>query len=346
MAYNFKRQAIATDTKMRQYIIENGFELTKNSTTHQVNKLHDGSRMQVISTPSISDYQHRPAFPVMPLIIKTEPFDYDIMSDITIDTNTEAYNGGGSNENSLSNGTSFTQYNQMPTVPPSMVRLNNIHLLSAANADSDNEFISNYLPIQSLNRDSPSGSMASSYSPKASASDLQLIVANAKGAKPTDSGHASAASDKSEDRFAPPSRSKIEVTTTVAPTVVTLRSQAGQTTSVGRRNRNKERPNYSESGKRGNRMINPANHLRKKIKQEKLSQSVPVEIKTSRGPKHRKDNVQLMSGRSTSSTKVQSSKNKKNEMAENRKRVTIANSDLFSLPNSVSRRRISLIARY
>lgn len=349
VAYNFKRKAIATDTKMRQYIIENGFELTKNSTNQQVNSLHDNSRMKVISTPSISEYQHQSAFPVMPLIIKTEPFDYDIMSDITVDTNTEAYTGGGSNENSLSNGTPFAQYNQMSTVPPSMVRLNNMHLLSTANADSDNEFISNYLPIQTLNRDSPSGSLNSSYSPKVSVSDLGLIVANAKSSKKTDSGHASAASTKSEDRFAPPARSKIQVST-LAPRVLKLRSQVVQSTATGRRNRNKERPNYSETVRR-KRMINPANHLQKKIKLEKLSQSLPVENKTRRVSKHSKEDVKLVTGRSTPSTAAKSTKNTKkdaidhNQNAENRKRVTISNSDLFSFPDSVSRRSNTQTAR-
>lgn len=339
VAYNFKRQAIATDTKMRQYIIENGFELTKNSNNRQVNNLHDVSRMKVISTPSISDYQHRPPFPVMPLIIKTEPFDYDIMSDITVDTNTEAYTGGGSNENSLSNGTPFPQYNQMSTVPPSMVRLNNIHLLSTANADSDNEFINNYLPIQALNRNSPSGSLDSSYSPKVSVSNLGLIVANAKSTKTTDSGHASAASNKSEDIFAPPPRSKNQVSS-VAPKALKLRSQVVQQTSaIGRRNRNKERPNYSDTVKR-KRMINPANHLQKKIKLEKLSQSLPVEIRASRGLKHSKDDGKPMAGRRTPSTTAKRTKNRKNETidykqnAAHRKRVTIANSDLFSFPDS------------
>lgn len=348
VAYNFKRQAIATDTKMRQYIIENGFELTKNSTSHHVNNLHDDSRMKVISTPSISDYQHRPDFPVMPLIIKTEPFDYDILSDITIDTNTEAYTGGGSNENSLSNVTPFAQYNQMSNVPQSMVRLNNIHLLSTANADSDNEFINNYLPIQTLNRDSPSVSLDSSYSPKVSTSELGLIVANAKISKTTDSGNASAASSKSEDRFVPPTRSKSEVSSE-APKVLKLRSHDVPNTAIGRRNGNKERPNYSETVKR-KRLINPANHLQKKIKLEKLSQSLPV-VRVGRGSKHSKQDVKLTTGRRTSSTTAKSTKNKTNETidhkknAANRKRVTISSSDLFSLPDSVSRRVTALTAR-
>ncbi|KAJ6642039.1 hypothetical protein Bhyg_06985 [Pseudolycoriella hygida] len=89
VAYNFKTLALEIDGKHHQYLIENGFNLSPNSDNSTLLSLEQraiercSTSVRPITFPvNLSNIQHR-------RVIKSEPTDYEIMSDITIDTNTD-----------------------------------------------------------------------------------------------------------------------------------------------------------------------------------------------------------------------------------------------------------------
>lgn len=193
VAYNFKKNAIQSDIKLRQYLIEYGVGIFPYNginngnvpllrTSNSLMPINSAIRPAVekpraqnnnesnngnISTNGSNTL--RP-FPVMPLIIKEEPIDYETMSDITIETNAEAYDGQYNDDNRARNSNTVPQHNNhrqeilvTPTSSHSMVTLNDKSLLiSTSTPNSDGDFISAYLPTPSSTNDhSPVESTAS-----------------------------------------------------------------------------------------------------------------------------------------------------------------------------------------
>lgn len=183
VAYSFKKNAIQSDIKLRQYLIEYGvgifpyngmnnsnFPFLRTSNTIMPAN-GNGSQLSIdkprpltnngISNSNGSSSNNnnnsnvlRP-FPVMPLIIKEEPIDYEIMSDITIETNVEAYDEFNNDQrvhNANAGSRNIINQRQEKSITPSsshsMVTLNDKSLLiSASNTDGD--YISAYLPTPS-----------------------------------------------------------------------------------------------------------------------------------------------------------------------------------------------------
>lgn len=115
----------------------------------------------------------RRSFPVMPMIIKEEPIDFETLSDITVETNTDAFNLderlNGHSANPGRSATSTVQTNgnggnitnrQRTPVNGSMVTLNDKSLLIATSS-ADVDYISAYLPTPSASEHSPVESTAS-----------------------------------------------------------------------------------------------------------------------------------------------------------------------------------------
>lgn len=101
-------------------------------------------------------------FPVMPIIIKEEPVDYEAMSDITVETNTEAFEEQMRNHRTRTNGihsttstsTSISASSNKSSTPlpvHSMVSVNTKSLLISAQDSTDSEFISAYMLTPSSN---------------------------------------------------------------------------------------------------------------------------------------------------------------------------------------------------
>lgn len=196
VAYNLKKNAIQSDMKLRQYMIEFGINVTSYTTCsiNTVSVIRPPAMILPASTTSESvtittaksttvapqtvsqaqpqsqqqqqhqqqqhqqqhqhqqiPHPHRP-FPVMPVIIKEEPVDYDeVMSDITVETNTEAFDEHMRNQQNRTNGhsTVSTSSSSNKSVTPlplhSMVSVNTKSLLLPPQGSSDNEFISAYM---------------------------------------------------------------------------------------------------------------------------------------------------------------------------------------------------------
>lgn len=121
----------------------------------------------------------RRSFPVMPMIIKEEPIDFETLSDITVETNTDAFNLderlNGHSANPVraavvstatattvqTNGNGGNILNRQRTpVNGSMVTLNDKSLLIATSS-ADVDYISAYLPTPSASEHSPVESTAS-----------------------------------------------------------------------------------------------------------------------------------------------------------------------------------------
>lgn len=129
-------------------------------------------------TDHINAPAERRSFPVVPMIIKEEPIDFETLSDITIETNTDAFNldervnGHSTNlsrapavstptTTSRTNGNANHNNNrQRIPVNGSMVTLNDKSLLIATSI-ADIDYISPYLPTPSASEHSPVESTAS-----------------------------------------------------------------------------------------------------------------------------------------------------------------------------------------
>lgn len=215
VAYNLKKNAIQSDLKLRQYMIEFGMNVTSytacsintvsmirpppailmpTSTTSesvtittaksttvgpvrvpvavpvqptvqqqqqqqtQVQQQQQHQQLQKQKQPQpppppAPSQVHRP-FPVMPIIIKEEPVDYcEVMSDITVDTNAEAFEhrNGTHHANGIRStiSTSSSSNKSMTPLPiHSMVSINPVNsksLLISTQTASDSEYISAYI---------------------------------------------------------------------------------------------------------------------------------------------------------------------------------------------------------
>lgn len=116
-----------------------------------------------------SDPIERPSFAVMPMVIKEEPIDYEVMSDITIETNnTENYEENGANDLMRPSNTApitiiarQKEKRNTPLVPNLMVAVNDKSLL-ASSSTSDVDYINAYMQTpSSSSEDSPSESSPS-----------------------------------------------------------------------------------------------------------------------------------------------------------------------------------------
>lgn len=193
VAYNLKKNAIQSDIKLRQYMIEFGMNVTSytacsintvsvirppamlmpTSTTSESVTITTAKSTTVGPPPPPPPVQiqpqpqppqlqaHRP-FPVMPIIIKEEPVDYEAMSDITVETNTEAFEEQMRNHRNRTNGihsttstststSSSSNKSSTPLPVHSMVSVNTKTLLISAKEPTDSEFISAYMLTPSSN---------------------------------------------------------------------------------------------------------------------------------------------------------------------------------------------------
>lgn len=200
VAYNLKKNAIQSDMKLRQYMIEYGMSVTS-YTTCSINTVsvirppqmilpaNTSSTSMTITTaksttvnpiPAVvqSTVERRP-FPVMPVIIKEEPVDYEVMSDITVDTITEPYDDRNCRNDrpvasQLANNTPIQQKSSTP-LPPAMVAVNSKSLLLTGRNSSDNEYISAYIPSSASSSDQQSTTVSST-----SLSQSNLLIAARK----------------------------------------------------------------------------------------------------------------------------------------------------------------------
>lgn len=105
----------------------------------------------------------RPQFAVMPMIIKEEPIDYEVLSDITVETNTESYEENGSNETRPSMAMTMPiiarqKEKRTPPLAPSLMVAVNGNSLLASSTTSDVDYINAYITPSSSSDESPSES--------------------------------------------------------------------------------------------------------------------------------------------------------------------------------------------
>lgn len=160
--------------KLRQYMIEFGINVAS-YTTCSINTLSvirppamilpatttsesvtiTTAKSTTVASQPPPPQSHRP-FPVMPVVIKEEPVDYEAMSDITVETNREAFEEHVQHQRNRMNGihsttsTSSSSNKSMTPLPVhSMVSVNTKSFLMAPHSSSDSEFISAYMPTPS-----------------------------------------------------------------------------------------------------------------------------------------------------------------------------------------------------
>lgn len=255
VAYNLKKNAIQSDLKLRQYMIEYGMNVTSYtacsintvsvirppailampaSTTSESVTITTAKSTTVgpaVTIPPIPQppssvqqqqlqkqqqlqpqppppppppSQHRP-FRVMPVIIKEEPVDYEVMSDITVETNAEAFeqrNGHHQhNGHHHTNGirstvstTSSTNSNKsltplpihsMVSINPAMVSINPANsksLLVSTQTASDSEYISAYIltPSGNANKSAKSAAPTRAATKRVSPNSISLAVPKSK----------------------------------------------------------------------------------------------------------------------------------------------------------------------
>lgn len=179
VSYQFKTLAVEIDGKHQQYLIENGVNLSPNSdnssTAHSVEQRtleRTSTTMRPLTFPvSLSNLQqHR-------RLIKSEPTDYEIMSDITIDTNTDLL------EDFSRNGVNSSASNQ-PFGTSNMVCVSDLDLLRS-NGDSDIEFINNCLPSTFRHFENPTTNTVESHqstmtTTTTTIASKQLVIAASK----------------------------------------------------------------------------------------------------------------------------------------------------------------------
>lgn len=213
VAYNLKKNAIQSDMKLRQYMIEFGMNVTSytacsintvsvmrppailmpTSTTSESVTITTAKSTTVGPTPTVQIQPPPPPqlqtlrpFPVMPVIIKEEPVDYEVMSDITVETNTEAFEEHMRNHRNRTNGihsttSTSTSSNKSSTPLPvhSMVSVNTKSLLLTSQESTDSEYISAYMLTPSSNSDQTSASSKSAKKRK-SPESISLAVPKLK----------------------------------------------------------------------------------------------------------------------------------------------------------------------
>lgn len=218
VAYNLKKNAIQSDMKLRQYMIEFGMNVTSytacsintvsvirppallmpTSTTSESVTITTAKSTTVGPTPQVQLqppplqqppsqlHVHRP-FPVMPVIIKEEPVDYEVMSDITVETNTEAFEEHMRTHRNRTNGihsttststSSSSNKSSTPLPVHSMVSVNSKSLLISTQNATDSEYISAYMTTPSSN--STKSAVSKSVNKRKSPESISLAVPKSK----------------------------------------------------------------------------------------------------------------------------------------------------------------------
>lgn len=264
VAYQFKTLAVEIDAKHQQYLIENGVNLSPNSdnsTLHSVEQrtLERSLAIRPLQFPSsLANHQHR-------RLIKSEPTDYEIMSDITIDTNTDLL------EDFSRNGINSSASNQ-PFGTSNMVCVSDLDLLRS-NGDSDIEFINNCLPSSFRHFENPANTVESHQSTTTTTTTTiaskQLVIATSKSMNQ----NTTVTSDKQTSRDRE-SEAANKLNTRAAPLISLPRKKRGNkvrfadnAVKKSLRPKSNENINYSLV-RRNRRHINPINRVRQKIKEE------------------------------------------------------------------------------
>lgn len=361
------------------------------------------------TTTSISlgsnNFQHRPFIPVQ---IKSEPIDYEILSDITIDTNTETDDGIFNNRNCGGTCTAFSNnFNSESTQSPhsvhvpsqSMVRLNDNNFLRSTTT-SDMDFMKNYLRSSTLINDEHSSIDSMAISPTIS-DTATLVVANVKSTTKLAQSNGSTQPNKTNERGHSPDRNKendkkAKLTTAISnaddnapkksklekiPYSILRLMPDGLKLLADRHDIKSRRRNTDKLLKiavtgrlRSNlkeKVINPANRLRRKINKEKekiiqrqasnrlrntsdasgklsvdekrathTKVAQPLKVTRQRVAKNKRhldcdmkleNDIKIESGRITRN--IKRLKREKIVKMEARRQISISNNDLFSFPS-------------
>lgn len=269
VAYQFKTLAVEIDGKHQQYLIENGVNHSPNSdnsTMHSVEqrtleRLSHSATVRPLTLPgSLSNLQHR-------RLIKSEPTDYEIMSDITIDTNTDLL------EDFPRNGVNSSASNQ-PFGTSNMVCVSDLDLLRS-NGDSDNEFINNCLPssFRHFEMDNPANTVESHQSTTTTTTTTiaskQLVIAASKSVNQ----NAIVTSDRQK------THESVVVATQIGasepPIPLPKKKRKSRVHFVDMELKKSLRPKSNDridySLVRKHKRINPVNKMRQKIKEENES---------------------------------------------------------------------------
>lgn len=333
VSYQFKNLAVEVDGKHQQYLIENGLNLSpnsdnSNSTVHSVEQRTTLERSSATVRPltfpvSLSNLHRR--------VIKSEPItDYEIMSDITIDTNTDLL------EDFSRNGVNSSASNQ-PFGTSNMVCVSDMDLLRS-NGDSDSEFINNCLPSSFRHFENPTSTLANTLEQHQSTTTTtttttiaskQLVIAASKSTtksttKASSEKHTHAAStnetvEQVKVVSEPPKRKRVSrFTDAVIKKSLRPKSNGGI--------------NYSVSGKR-RKSINPVNKVRQSIKEE----SETAKQASSKGSPN-VNNVRALVPRNTAMLRSRRRSEISNESSQFRRGHHAANKEQYRENLSVRRR--------
>lgn len=263
VSYQFKTLAVEIDGKHQQHLIENGINHSPNSdnsTLHSVEQRtleRSAATLRPLTFPVNLSNLHR-------RVIKSEPTDYEIMSDITIDTNTDLL------EDFPRNGVASSASNQ-PFGASNMVCVSDLELLRS-NGDSDSEYISNNLPSSFRRTENPANTVESRLSTTTTTTTTiaskQLVIAATKSTNQSKT----VTSDRIESRNTEVVEERISTErTTVLPRKKKSRTVRFADSEVKKslRPKTNENINYSLVRKR-RKHINPVNKVKqnRKIKQE------------------------------------------------------------------------------
>lgn len=273
VAYQFKTLAVEIDGKHQQYLIENGVNLSPNSENSTVHSVEQRAieRLSTTVRPltypgNLSNLQHR-------RLIKTEPTDYDVMSDITIDTNTDLLEDFTRN-----NGVNSSASNQPFGATSNMVCVSDLDLLRSN--DSDSEFINNCLPSSFRHFESPANTVESHQSTTTTTTTTttiaskQLVIAASKSVN--------------QDTIVTSEKHNSHESVNVAKQIVTS-EQVISVPRKGRKPGQKPKVKFADNElkkslrpksnnsidyslvRRNRKLLNPVNKVRQKIKEENES---------------------------------------------------------------------------
>lgn len=249
------------DAKNQQFLIENGMNHSPNSDSSTLQCIEhrtlerSSTTVRPLTFPlSLSSIQQR-------RIIKSEPTDYENMSDITIDTNTDLI------EDLSRNGGNSSASNQPPFGTSNMVCVSDLDLLRS-NGDSDIEFINNCLPSMAFCRfENPAEKVESHQSTTTTTTTTtQLVIA---ASKPMNKNSTTDGHNK------PPESSKLVTSnaSAIVPNKKVKRKQNASDNELKKnlRPKSNDNVNYSLVRRRKDKLLNPVNKVRQMIKEEKES---------------------------------------------------------------------------
>lgn len=242
VAYNLKKNAIQSDMKLRQYMIEFGINVTSyttcsintvsvirppamimpTTTTSESVTITTAKSTTVAQEPPLPPPPPRPhqPFPVMPFMIKEEPIDYEEMSDITVETHTEAFedrmrshrdqNGGIESTPSTS---SSSNKSTTPLPQHSMVSVHRKSFMISSKR-TDSEYISAYVRRPSANSNQSKNSQKKLANKKVVSSKPSPKKAKSPASPPRQN----TGKNNSNDKTVPEKTNKTDAKTTSAKT--------------------------------------------------------------------------------------------------------------------------------